>query len=426
MRRIRHHLLALSLLTAGCATAPSVRLDQGQVQRQLADLEREVLRDSAKFQELIEHSGAIYEDAALEAYVNELVAPLVPALPADSPYHFRLKVLRDPTLNAYTLGDGAIYFNAGLIARLKSAEQFAFVMSHEIAHVMNRDLVYFTDSLHKKTVTTKLANLVVTPALSAIGLGGVGELGLGLAYVASVTGYGREREAAADRESLQTMRRLNQDEREALRVFETFMAERERYQRGIEISFLSSHPSNQRRMRSIREFMGPKALDVFAPERPDEAFLGRTQRLRVDNAAFNIQLGRYYHAVEDLQIILQRTPDDALAHYHLGEAYRLIAQDPRKLKDELNRKAWRRIREVAEREQQTYWRRRAAEEYEAARADGPELPEVSRGLGLLCRAQGDSQQALSHLRRYLELAPHAKDRRYITGLMSRIEEDAAR
>lgn len=423
MKKKTFRSLELILLCScmGCATTQTVRLDQGPVQEPLQQLEVKVREDSRKFQELLEASGEVYHDPQLEAYLNELIRPLVPELPPSVPYQFSFKLVSDPTLNAYTLGNGAIYLHTGLIARLKTAEQLLFVVGHEIAHVTNRDLVYFTESLHRKTIAAKLTGLVLTPALSVVGLGGLGELGVNLAYAASVTGYGREREAMADEDSLQTMQRLGYDEREALRVFETFLAEDERYHKGLEIGFLSSHPDNEQRMHTVKTFMGPKALDVFTPELVDETFLETTQRLRIDNAAFNIKLGRYYHAVEDLQIILRRTPHDALAHFHLAEAYRLIADDPKKLKEELSRQAWHEIKAVAEEERKGYWRSRAQEEYQQALHADPQRPEPHRGLGLLLHAQGDSPTALEHFHRYLELAPNAKDRRYVLNLIGRVE-----
>lgn len=420
MRCLSHVLVLACALSSsgGCAMMPAVRLDQGRVQTNLQALEGDVLDDAKKFRQLLEDSGAVYDDPALQAYLDRLFQPLAPTLTTPSPYQFRLKVVRDPTLNAYTLGDGSIYVNTGLIARLKTAQQLAFVLGHEGAHVMNRDLVYFTDGLRRKTVAAKLTGLVVTPALSVVGLGGLGELGVGLAYAASVTGYGREREALADEESLKTMQRLGFDEREAGRVLQAFLAEEERYQRGMELGFLSSHPSNEARLADIKALMGAKALDIFSPEVADGAFLRATHPLRIDNAALNIQFGRPYHAVEDLQIILRRSPNDARARFHLAEAYRLIAEEPKQLKEELSAKAWQEIKQIAESEQKPYWHSRAREEYQRAVELDPRFPDSYRGLGLLCAAQDQPDQAVAHLQRYLELSPQARDRRYVVSLIA--------
>jgi len=409
----------------GCATTSTVRIDQGQVPKHLQALERTVLEDSSNFKHLLAAQGALYEDPTLQAYLDQLFQPLLPAVSSSLPYHFSLKVVRDPTLNAFTLGDGTVYVNTGLIARVKTSQQFAFVVGHELAHVMNRDLLYFTDSVHRKTVAAKLTGLVVTPALSAVGLGELGDLGLGLAYAASVTGYGREREDQADHDSLVLMRRLGYDEREAIRMFDTLLTEEERYQRGIEFGFLSSHPSNEHRLDAAKAFIGPKALETSTPLIVDEPFLTATQRLRIENAALNLQLDRYDHAMSDLQLMLRRSPHDVAAHCYVGDAYRLMAEDPKKLKAELNSKTWKDLYQGTEEPQQRTWQDRARQEYERAMSLDPHFPDPYRGLGLLHQAQGKSAEALSDFQRYLELNPTAKDRRFVLSMMRRIQDAVA-
>jgi len=394
------------------------------VQASLQNLETHVLDEAEKFTRLLEESGAVHEEPQVEAYLNSLFEQFVPPLTDSPQYRFRLRILRDPTLNAFTLANGSIYANSGLMARLKTRQQFAFVMGHEISHVMKRDILYFRDQYYDKTITAKVADLLLTPALTAFGFGGVGELGVSLTYAASITGYGREREAEADQEALLTLQRLGYDEREAMRVFELFLAEHDRYAKGIEIGFLSSHPSNRQRLEVVKQALGAQALDMFKPETVDHEFLDRTQRLRVDNAAFNVQLGRYYHAVEDLQIILQRTPHDAAALFQLAEAYRLIAKDPKRLKEELSRKAWAEIRQIGDKAQQTYWWSRAEETYRKALDVDPRFVDSHRGLGLLCLDQEKPELAQDYFQAYLTLAPEAKDRRFVSSLLVKAQQQA--
>ncbi len=432
--------IVLWALCSGCATTQTVRLDEGLVPEKLQTLEQEVLEDTRKFGTFLENSGAFYEDPQLEAYLQEIVQPLVPELPTSIPYRFRFKIVRDPTLNAYTLGDGAIYFHTGLIARLTSAQQMAFIAGHEIAHVMNRDLVYFTDSLHRKTITAKVTDLVLTPALAVVGLGGVGEAGVGLAYRASITGYGRQREAQADEASLKTLQHLGYNGRAALGVFETLLAEDKRYQKGIEISFLSSHPANEERMKAVKTFLGIKGEDIEPSENKDTldgsgpsvsqhdgyaidaAFLDATHRLRIDNAAMDIQLQRYDHAIQQLRAILERRPQEALTHHYLAEAYRLIGDNPHALRKELNYSTWEESRREEESlKQPAYWRQRAREAYQEAMRWDATLADPYRGLGLLVQAEGRDVEALESFQRYLELSPSAKDRRFVLSWIDRLK-----
>ncbi len=51
----------------------------------------------------------------------------------------KVKVVKDPFLNAFALPDGSIYFHTGLLARMENEAQLATVLGHEIAHFINRD-----------------------------------------------------------------------------------------------------------------------------------------------------------------------------------------------------------------------------------------------------------------------------------------------
>lgn len=422
-RRVKRKASRVILLAlcAGCATTVPVRLDQGRVQAPLADLERYVLEDARQFKRLLDERGALYEDPTLQAYLASLCRPLFPPVDPALPYRFDVKVLRDPTLNAFAFSDGAIYVNTGLVARLSSAEELAFVVSHEVSHVMNRDLLYFTDTLRRKTVAAKLTGLVVTPALAAIGLGGLGESGVGLAYAASLAGYGRERETRADEEGARRLKQLGYDPQAALRAMRATLDEEAWYQRGWEVSFLSDHPSTAARFNRIRELLGlaPSAGRASAA---DATFEAATEQLRLDNASLNIQLGRPYHAVDELQRLHQRQPDHAPIQYLLAEAYRALAEDPGKLKEELTITRWTMLREAADITQTTYWQSQAAAAYTRVLTTHPAFPASYRGLGLLRHAQGQSVEAGRLLRRYLDLAPAASDRRFVISYIAKLEQ----
>ncbi len=408
----------------GCATVPAVRLDQGPVQEQLKPLEEHVLADSQQLKKHLEESGALYEEDALQAYLDELARPIFTKLESAGSHQLNLRVVRDPTLNAFTLGDGSIYINTGLIARLTSAQQLAFIVGHETSHVLNRDLLYFTDAAQRKTVAAKLTELVVTPALSVVGLGGVADAGVNMTYAASIMGYGREREARADEDSVRLMQQLGYDPREALRIFDAFLSEDTQYQQGLELAFLSSHPSNEARRSALQQQLG---RDVSAPNSPipDKAFLTATEGVRLENASLDTQLGRYHHAINTLEAIIRRAPEQAMAHALLADAYRLIAEHPERLKEEVSKNTWKELCDAAGDTPESYWRSKARESYERASSLDPALPEPYRGLGLLAEAEGRPDEARQYLQRYLTMSPDAKDRRFVMSKIVHLQPSAA-
>lgn len=66
----------------------------------------------------------------------------------------KLILTRSPVENAYALGDGTIFFNIGLLAKLETEGQVAFVICHELAHIrlqhMERNIREMLDVVHSK------------------------------------------------------------------------------------------------------------------------------------------------------------------------------------------------------------------------------------------------------------------------------------
>ena len=91
----------------------------------------------AKFyQELLEQE-ALYPDEAWQEYVDAIGQRLVAVTPhARREYHFY--VLDATAVNAMAFPDAYIFVNRGLIAYLRSEDELAAVIGHEIGHVTGR------------------------------------------------------------------------------------------------------------------------------------------------------------------------------------------------------------------------------------------------------------------------------------------------
>jgi len=74
------------------------------------------------------------EHRALEQYVNGIGQQVALHARRKLPWHFHL--LADPGLiNAFALPGGHIFIGSGLLAQMKSEDELAFVLGHEIEHV---------------------------------------------------------------------------------------------------------------------------------------------------------------------------------------------------------------------------------------------------------------------------------------------------
>ncbi len=151
----------------------------------------------------------------VQEYVSRLGDSLLPAGARGTtrPLEFRFFVVEEPSINAQALPDGTVLINTGLLAAIEDEAQLAFVLSHEIAHVLQ---VHYWREVHEtrpKRVLLVIAAVAGSYFIGDLGLF-LGELGL----EAVVNGYSRRIENQADRLGLQNIIEHGYDPREAPRL----------------------------------------------------------------------------------------------------------------------------------------------------------------------------------------------------------------
>ena len=77
----------------------------------------------------------IYQDKALQLYVNEIGQRLISKLVNKEFQKFHFKLIDSSEINAFALPGGYIYVTRGLLAALNSEAELASVIGHEIGHV---------------------------------------------------------------------------------------------------------------------------------------------------------------------------------------------------------------------------------------------------------------------------------------------------
>src|SRR5579864_7840962 len=174
----------------------------------------------------------------VQDYVKKLGLSLLPSA-ADvtkRPVEFRFFVVEDPSINAEALPDGTIFVNTGLLGALENESQLAFVLSHEIAHVLQAH--------HWREVNDTRAKRILITIAAVAGSYYIGNLSLylgqiGLADV--VNGYSRRIENQADRLGLQNCIDHGYDPRPAVGFFRIMV---ERYRQRSTSAIWSNHDSS--------------------------------------------------------------------------------------------------------------------------------------------------------------------------------------
>lgn len=151
-------------------------------------------------------------ERSVQEYVEHLGDSLIPqgAQGTTRAIEFRFFVVEDPEINASSLPDGTVLVNTGLLGAVDNEAQLAFILSHEMAHVLQ---------VHSRREVEETRAKRVGLMIAGIAAGGfIGDAGLFLAQVgilSVVNGHQRELENQADRLGLQNVIEHGYDPREA-------------------------------------------------------------------------------------------------------------------------------------------------------------------------------------------------------------------
>jgi predicted Zn-dependent protease len=405
-------VLAVVMLATACASTKLPPMGAGF--KPEAD-ERALWARAEKEEQALLKKAKPYDDPLLEEYLASIGNRLVPeeARAAGAP-GFKFGVISDPTLNAFAWPNGRVYLHTGLLAKLDNEAQLATILGHEMSHVTHRHTVRAYRDAQNKQIWYTIAAIGLSIGVAAaagaraqsgdrIGAAVISQtanavlgLGLQLAAIASIKGYGRDLEREADAEGLDRLVRAGYDPREAPKVFA--LLKKDSGDRGsIETFFFGSHPRLQERIETTQALVQTRYASAAAEAamRDSEQFHLRMRTVVRENAQLDVRAGRFALAQEQLDRVLGLTPKDPLAHLYQGDLHRLRAQRARAAaeKDELARKA--------------------LGSYERAAELDPAMPEPHRQLGLLYYQQKDAPAAKAAFQKYLALKPDAPDARRI-------------
>jgi predicted Zn-dependent protease len=389
LRRGVGRCLALYGLAACASTSvPPIGAHDGRFVPE-AD-ERALWSESDRMERALAESELLYADPDVEAYLTGVAERLLAAGLGSADLRPRVRVLKDPFLNAFALPNGAVYVHTGLLARVQNEAQLASVLAHEIAHFTRRHALREKRQARSRAATGHVL-LAVLAGMTGSSYGPASrplfELGVPLAGLwveASVTGYSRELESEADREGLRALLAAGYDGREALKVFELFQRELDLL--GIEEPFfLGSHPRVAERKASFDRLLAERAAGAAAGRAGAEEFAAAVAGVLLENAAADLGLGRVHSARDAVERHLALRPTTPRAHFLMGEIHRRSGREPAPIES-------------------------AIAAYRRAASLDPAYADPHRALGNLLRAQGRPADARREFARYLELAPRAVDR----------------
>jgi Zn-dependent protease with chaperone function len=199
--------------------------------------------------------GATTHDKVLNDAVKTVLKRLSQAQP--SKFRFEPRVVDSSTVNAFALPGGPIVIYTGLLRDARSADEFAGVLAHEMAHVNRR---------HGMQRIGQSLGVVALIQLMFGDVSGVMAVAVELMRAGTINSYGRDDEREADRDAIERMRAAQLRPVALADFFERLRKESED---AIQLpAWLGTHPDLAERVRAVRAWSEshgesePKPLDL--------------------------------------------------------------------------------------------------------------------------------------------------------------------
>ncbi len=259
-----HTLLSLLLALAltACGTTSVVNPVTGRSERTVMDEPTEIAEGAKAHQQVLAEMPAL-ASPALQAYVNGVGQKLA-AQSHRAQLKWTFTVLDSPDINAFALPGGYVYVTRGIMAYLNDEAELAGVLGHEIGHVTARHGAQRATQQHTAGIGV-LAATVLGVVLEGVGVGGAANAAnqMGQTVAAGrLASYSREQEGQADELGAEYLARNRYNPRNMVEVIqvlknqERFAADQAKAegkpapQGG---NWLSSHPSNDKRLADIQQ-----------------------------------------------------------------------------------------------------------------------------------------------------------------------------
>ncbi|HEV2495075.1 MAG TPA: M48 family metalloprotease [Terriglobia bacterium] len=255
MRRSVSKILLLITLLVGAGAPVKGRSSKSDVtevgnrkiaHRSIISQEKEIALGK-QFAIEIDHSAKLLNDPVITEYVNRVAQNV--ARNSDLKVPLTVKVIDDPTFNAFALPGGFLYVNSGLLSAADEEDQIAGVMAHEIAHVAARH--WASQTTRATLLQYATLPLIFTPLSYPVYLGISQALNFGIPL--TLLRFSRNAEAEADFLGLQYMYKAGYDPNSYVAFFGKVLEQERRSPGSVPKVFQDHPPTPDRILKSEEE-----------------------------------------------------------------------------------------------------------------------------------------------------------------------------
>ena len=194
----------------------------------------------------------------LAAIANKEIIPAKWGSPQNKQFKYTFKVVNDKDVNAYSLPGGFIYVNKGLLDFVRSDEELAGVLAHEISHAAHHHMIKLLAE-QKKIDRALMPLQLLAVALLASNTRNVSEfqalqLGAQLYSIARLNSYGVEAEKDADNMGLLILTKSHYNP-VGLYSFLSRLAMQEKLRLQMDMGIFRTHPPSPERVEAAETLL---------------------------------------------------------------------------------------------------------------------------------------------------------------------------
>jgi predicted Zn-dependent protease len=191
------------------------------------------------FKTYVQEFDALPEDSRSGPIARKIVQRLEQHLP-NSQYAFNVKVVDDDAVNAVAFPGGNIVVFTGLLREVRSEEELAFILSHEIGHITHRDHLR---SMGRVMVFIAFSNIILGPDNTLNKF-------ISKSIKLSELQFSKQQESQADSFGLDLMNKTYHHVGGGISFFERVLLDGEKSNWVLNI--LSTHPATGERIEMMR------------------------------------------------------------------------------------------------------------------------------------------------------------------------------
>lgn len=236
-------LLCLALMLAGCSS----KTQTGRSQLMMMSESEELSAGAQTAKEILKKAKLSTNQTQI-AQIQKVGQNI--AIAANKPsYNWEFYLIEEKAKNAFCLPGGKIFVYTGLMGIIADDDELAVVLGHEVAHALLR---HGAEKVSLNRVQSGVGLLLnVAMAVLAPTYRGVVNTAYGAGSTLAVSlPYSRSHELEADKLGLELMARAGYDVSKALIFWQKMSASGAK-----SVEFLSTHPSDENRIKQIKELI---------------------------------------------------------------------------------------------------------------------------------------------------------------------------